>query len=347
MRNRLCLILFCGCTLLFAQKPERKTRAEYILMYKDLAMEEMKRTGIPSSITLAQGILESGDGNSRLATKANNHFGIKCHDWDGPSINHDDDKKNECFRKYNSVEQSFRDHSDFLTSRTRYAELFEYAPDDYKSWARGLKETGYATSPTYAKALIQVVEDNALYEYDQQVLLSVKTPGKQKSRTKPEKNIESGKRVILYNNRIKYVLADSNDSFDKIGQQLFYMRWQLPRYNEMPENAQLNMGDIVYIQPKRNRAAMGIKVHVVQEGETMHSISQKYGVKELKLRERNNIPANAEPNAGVAILLRNKVRSDVPMTQVREKTASPVKKNQDETNTGDDEEFIIEFDLGD
>jgi len=326
-----------------AQNGRKLTRLEYIDTYKELAMEEMMRTGIPASITLAQGILESGDGNSRLATKANNHFGIKCHDWDGPSINHDDDKKNECFRKYKSAEQSYRDHSDFLTTRTRYADLFELRSDDYKAWAKGLKSAGYATSPTYAKALIQVIEDNELYKYDELVLSSNKETIKTKSANGSE--LIAGGRKVLFNNRVKYIVADSNDTFEKITDQLQFMSWQLPRYNELPANTRLKKGDYIYIQPKRNRAATGSKIHIVTEGETVHSISQLYGIKEQKLRERNNIPENSEPKAGVAILLRNKVRSDVPMTEIREKTDKPTeKKNKDDF---EEVEFEIEIDLGD
>jgi flagellum-specific peptidoglycan hydrolase FlgJ len=143
---------------LWGQNKRKITRSEYIETYKGLAMTEMRRTGIPASITLAQGILESGNGNSTLAVKANNHFGIKCHDWNGPSIKQDDDRKNECFRKYRNPEKSYKDHSDFLTGRSRYAFLFDLKPDDYKAWARGLKKAGYATSSSYASALIKIIE---------------------------------------------------------------------------------------------------------------------------------------------------------------------------------------------
>ena len=153
-----------------AQNGRKMTRKEYIDTYKELAMREMVNTRIPASITLAQGILESGDGNSTLARKANNHFGIKCHDWKGKRVKYDDDKRNECFRKYKSVEESYKDHSEFLSTRYRYAFLFDYEQYDYKAWAKGLKKAGYATSPTYSKALIKLIEENELYVYDQQVL---------------------------------------------------------------------------------------------------------------------------------------------------------------------------------
>ena len=145
------------------------TRNEYIDKYKDEAIYQMKKYKIPASITLAQGILESSDGNGELAKKSNNHFGIKCHsDWEGERVYHDDDKKNECFRKYNKVRDSYDDHSEFLL-RPRYASLFEYALTDYKSWAKGLKKAGYATNPYYAKHLIKIIEENELNKLDDEL----------------------------------------------------------------------------------------------------------------------------------------------------------------------------------
>lgn len=147
-------------------KPIYNSTTEYIAFFKAVAIHEMKLYGIPASITLAQGILESGSGKGRLAREANNHFGIKCHDWNGPRIYHDDDRAQECFRKYNDPNQSYRDHSLFLANRKRYANLFNYKPTDYKSWARGLKKAGYATDPKYPKKLISLIERYKLYEYD-------------------------------------------------------------------------------------------------------------------------------------------------------------------------------------
>ncbi len=139
----------------------------YIERYKDLAISEMKRTGIPASITLAQGMIESDYGRSSLAREGNNHFGIKCHsDWTGPAIRHHDDRRNECFRKYKQPEDSYFDHSDFIKSGSRYSFLFDLPSTDYKSWARGLKKAGYATNPDYANMLIRKIEENNLYYYD-------------------------------------------------------------------------------------------------------------------------------------------------------------------------------------
>ena len=166
MENRLVLFLLLFSFQLSAQN---MTRNEYIDKYKDEAIYQMKKYKIPASITLAQGILESGDGNSELAKKSNNHFGIKCHsDWKGERVYHDDDKKDECFRKYNTVRDSYDDHSEFLL-RPRYAALFEYVLTDYKSWAKGLKKAGYATNPNYAKLLIKIIEENELHKLDNEI----------------------------------------------------------------------------------------------------------------------------------------------------------------------------------
>lgn len=325
------------------------SRSEYIEIYKDISMEEMKRSGIPASITLAQGIIESGFGNSRLATKANNHFGIKCHDWSGPSVKHDDDAKNECFRKYKNAEHSYKDHSDFLTDKSRYAALFELAPDDYKGWAKGLKKAGYATSPTYAKALINTIEELELHKYDKIVLAGVESPGQRNLISSNEKTASG--REVKFNNRVKYILAGENDSFEKLAEELYLMSWQLPRYNELSRDAKLSNGDIIYLQPKRNKANRLHKTHTVKQGENLHDISQKYGVKELKLRERNNIPEGTEPKPGVVILLRNKVQSDQPLkdiikTPVIDKEEKEERFFQNKDEETDSEEFEIEYDLG-
>ena len=161
-------LLFFNWTYAQAQPAERRiTREEYIEMYKDDAIREMLKSGVPASITLAQGILESGNGNSPLAVYAKNHFGVKCHKgWTGESMRLDDDEKNECFRKYETVYESFKDHSDFLVTRSRYAFLFDLKITDYKGWAKGLKKAGYATNPNYPSLLIDLIEKYELYNYD-------------------------------------------------------------------------------------------------------------------------------------------------------------------------------------
>ncbi len=300
-------------------------------------MQEMERTGIPASITLAQGLLESGDGNGRLARKANNHFGIKCHDgWKGKTIYHDDDEKGECFRKYKSVEESFKDHSDFLTGRSRYAELFTLEKDDYKGWAKGLKKAGYATNPAYAEALIRIVEENELYKYDYEVI--ARLGGKTKGKPAFESTEYAGGRKISYNNRVKYIIAREGDSFVSLSEELDYFQWLLPKYNELPEKTIFAEGDVVYIQPKRNKADINKKVHTVKEGETLHSISQMYAVKAEKLALRNNLTLNTPLKAGQQILLRGKVKG------VGILLSKPKINIEDEHKT---EEFRIDYDLDD
>lgn len=335
MRVTLIFALLMVWSGVMAQKSKKITREEYIDKYKELAMQEMKRTGIPASITLAQGVLESGNGNSTLATKANNHFGIKCHDWNGPSVKHNDDKKNECFRKYKSPEKSYLDHSDFLTQRGRYAFLFDLKPDDYKGWAKGLKKAGYATSPTYADALIRIIEENELYRYDNQVLASGKSSRGKKT---IEQALLASGRHVEFENRVKYIVADSGDTYEKLTGELYLMSWQLPKYNENKAGGKLNKGDVVYLQPKRNKASVDNKTHMVKEGETLYTISQLYAVKESKLRKRNNLNAGEEPLPGSVIMLRGKMSGAVPSKTV---------KNKEEVSREEEEnEFEIEFDLG-
>ncbi|MBQ5638939.1 MAG: glucosaminidase domain-containing protein, partial [Alistipes sp.] len=159
---------FCGVSDILAQsRSVRQTREEYIDRYKHIAIDQMERYGIPASITMAQGILESDSGNSHLSRSSNNHFGIKCkRDWTGDRVYHDDDEKGECFRAYPSVEASYDDHAEFLDRQPRYDSLFAYSSDDYRSWARGLKACGYATAPDYAERLVRIIEESKLYLLD-------------------------------------------------------------------------------------------------------------------------------------------------------------------------------------
>jgi len=162
----LILFIMAGTYYSSAQSDKKNPREEYIREFKDIAIAEMERSGIPASISLAQGMLESDNGNSTLARKANNHFGIKCHDWSSEVIYYDDDHKNECFRKYDSAEESYTDHTDFLMNSSRYVFLFYLDQTDYKGWARGLEKAGYATDRFYANGLIRIIEEEELYEYD-------------------------------------------------------------------------------------------------------------------------------------------------------------------------------------
>ncbi len=281
------------------------TREQYIELYADLAMKEMVRTRIPASIKLAQACLESDNGNSRLALDAKNHFGIKCHDWTGRRIHHDDDERNECFRKYRSAYQSFMDHSDFLTSKPRYAELFTLNPDDYKGWARGLKAAGYATSPTYAEQLIKIIEENELFGYDQMVLKGKKVPGASEV---PLKTGETGN--ILTNNRIEYIVVRPGDTPESLRELLDLYPHEIYRYNNISKGAILEPGMVIYIQPKRFRAERGNDIHVAGEGETMWDVSQIYGIRLRRLYRMNRMEPDSSVSEGDTLWLRKRKPAD-------------------------------------
>jgi hypothetical protein len=284
------------------------TRSDYIATYSDLAIREMKRSGVPASIKMAQAILESGDGNSTLARNGNNHFGIKCHDWTGRTIYHDDDMRNECFRRYSHPEESFRDHSEFLTGRARYANLFTLDPTDYKGWARGLKSSGYATNPNYDKLLIGIIEANELYKLDtgQRVpsgtrQVTIETVNNRKPVTSAPK-----REVFLSTNSIRYIIAEEGDNYESLTREKGLMKREISRYNDIPVNSSISTGDVIYLQPKRNRAERGVEQHIVNEGETMHYISQIYGIKLDRLLRMNSMKAGDEPSSGETIYLRGR-----------------------------------------
>ncbi len=269
----------------FGQNVSRK---EYIEKYSSLAVIQMHQYRIPASITLAQGILESNNGNSRLATKANNHFGIKCHGWEGKKIFADDDKKNECFRNYKNVLESFIDHSLFLNKYSRYQFLFDYKITDYKSWARGLKKAGYATNNKYPELLIKIIEENKLYQFDSK---------------KIDKNLISSKRnIYMHPNKIKYVVSKNQESYKTIAKSLNIKLKLILKYNDDDNLSELNKGTKVFIQPKRNRSKQ--RIHVVKKGEDLRTISQTYGVKMKSLKKRNQLILKNSLNNGDKLRLR-------------------------------------------
>ncbi len=303
---------------------QKWTRDEYIDMYKKWAIDEMKRSGIPASITLAQGVLESDNGNSTLAKKGNNHFGIKCHGWKGKKIIHDDDKKNECFRKYKSAKESYRDHTDFLMNSPRYSFLFELDQTNYKGWAKGLKKAGYATASRYADLLIRIIEENELDMYDKG-----KRRAKDKDVDEPaladvdDFEIEIGKRRILVRNRINYIIVREGDSFQSLNKELELMPFELAKYNEIQRDSKLDVGQVMYLQSKRGKASVEFRFHTVEEGETMYMISQMYGIKLKKLLQKNFVKSAEEPCPGDVIHLRKKKQPVEP-----DDSAFPVEINE-------------------
>jgi hypothetical protein len=286
---------------------ERITRSDYIQKWKDVAIQNMKEFHIPASITLAQAILESGDGNSDLAKASNNHFGIKCHEWKGERVYYDDDKKGECFRKYKNASESFDDHSQFL-KRERYASLFELDIKNYKGWAKGLKKCGYATNPAYAKLLIGIIEKNELHKYDQKFVKGKTEEIKAKPRSKRKKTIPSSillstsRKVDVSENRIKFTLAKEGDTAEEIATELELPVWTLRKYNDLPKNTALSEGELIYLQPKRSNS--NLAEHTVQAGESMRSISQRFGIKLKRLYKKNGITVGSELKPGTTLILR-------------------------------------------
>ena len=290
------------------------TRDAYIEKYKITAVEKMLEHGIPASITLAQGILESGAGKSGLAKDANNHFGIKCHKgWTGDTYIMDDDKRNECFRKYKSASESFEDHSQFLTTRGRYAFLFEYNVTDYKKWAHGLKKAGYATNPRYAHLLIKVIEDNKLYQYDKIkslkelgveetsqeafVKTTVYTP---KQDAKPV-DISDSRRLIYENQGVRYVLAIKGDDYYKIAKEFNIYSWQVRKYNDATKKTQVEAGEYIYLEKKNKKAR--IKYHIVQPNEKLRDICQRYAVRIKIIKKLNGMKKDEALRSGARLKL--------------------------------------------
>lgn len=282
---------------------ERKLSSyeRYISKYSDLARDHQKRFGIPASITLAQGLLESGAGLSKLARESNNHFGIKCHaDWKGDRVYHDDDAIGECFRKYDHVEDSYEDHSHFLADRKRYASLFQLRKNDYVGWAKGLQQCGYATDKAYANKLIKVIEDYELYQFDSSANAKLKHHAK-----KIEQEQASIMRYTIYRTYdMLYVYANGIDNIDVIAQSLGFKTKDLCKYNEIPEDYPLQRGDIIWLQKKKKKADIPNFNHTVQVGESMHSISQMYGIRMKNLYKMNKKDYDYIPTEGDVLKLR-------------------------------------------
>ena len=308
--------LFFSLSIIYCQRNRRVSADAYIDAYKNIAVSEMKRSGVPASITLAQGMLESDNGNSSLVTDGNNHFGIKCHDWKGPAIYKDDDKHNECFRKYKSADESYRDHTDFLQSKQRYNFLFSYKSTDYKNWAKGLKKAGYATNPSYPEKLIKLIEDNNLHLYDLDVAIADRTRSSRSSRKKETTSGESdftinlNKHPVYKRNEVEYTVAKNGDSVEKLARELEMFNWELLKYNELTKDSALREGQILYLQPKRRRVERGKDIHTVLPGETVYSISQLYGVKSKQIRKFNYLSSDSVVDVGTVLNLRSKKKNN-------------------------------------
>ena len=260
----------------------------YIDQYKDLAIEQMLRYNIPASITLAQGLFESAAGRSNLTRSGNNHFGIKCHGWTGKRTYHDDDAAGECFRAYDNARQSYEDHSRFLATQSRYARLFSLKRTDYRGWARGLKQCGYATNPQYASKLTQIIELYGLNKYDRATTYD-RFIAKHASEESPGPD---GVRYVIkaYNDNY-YVIAKKGETFKSLGKELGISGRKLAKYNERDKRETLDDGDVIYLKKKRNKAERNVKnrPHTVKAGESMYSIAQKYGIRLKSLYKKNRL----------------------------------------------------------
>lgn len=302
---------------------QRMTTEEYISQYREDAIKDMVKTGVPACITLAQGILESESGNSKLAQEANNHFGIKCHkEWEGKTFHQDDDARDECFRKYSTVLESFDDHSDFLKTRSRYAFLFELDVTDYKGWAHGLMKAGYATNPKYAHKLIDLIERYNLEAINNEAIARMNGAPANAAATLvrqvsvKDKNVsaKSDRNVTTIinitpptyyaeQNNVKYVVSKKGDTWVSIAKENDMMVWQVLKYNDALRDDELREGTIVYIKPKRHSAQQ--KFHVVMPGESMRDISQMYAIKLSSLYKKNQIEPGTVVQPGTKLKLSN------------------------------------------
>ena len=312
------LLLFClfwGVSDTLAQsRSGRQTREEYLDRYKHIAIDQMERYGIPASITMAQGILESDSGNSHLSRSSNNHFGIKCkRDWTGDRVYHDDDEKGECFRAYPSVEASYDDHAEFLDRQPRYDSLFAYSSDDYRSWARGLKACGYATAPDYAERLVRIIEESKLYLLDkpngerlyadrhratnepdewfseQASTAEVITTAIDPDNYRVTINAHEGYEVYRTNNT-HYVLAKDRDTYENIASKFRLSAKNLRKFNDLKDSsAQPMTGEVVYIERKRTRWEEDSRIHFCRSGETVYAIGQKYAIRSRSIEKLNRL----------------------------------------------------------
>ena len=325
LRSTILLLLITFGINSFAQVVP--ARQEYAKKYGEIAVRKMNEYGIPASITLAQGILESGCGASELAVKSNNHFGIKCHTgWTGKTYYYDDDAPQECFRKYDKVEDSFDDHSLFLTTRERYADLFNLDVSDYKAWAHGLKKAGYATNPNYAQLLIKIIEETHLYMYDmvaagvldmedvsadlfenvnrEDFYIEIDNPAETGKTPKYIDKHQYGlgvclcmdeavyvethkNREIFEYNRVFAVFADEHETLEQIALMLDVPARQIRKFNDLPKGAKVAANDIIYLSLKNNKGSESF--HITGQNETLWGISQCYTVKLSKLTKKNGI----------------------------------------------------------
>lgn len=305
--------------LMAANSYAQISREQYIEQYKQLALDSQREFGIPASIKMAQALLESSNGNSRLAVQANNHFGIKCKSyWRGETITHDDDAVGECFRKYPSAEESFADHSKFLSEGERYSFLFSIPTDDYESWAHGLKQAGYATNPQYAYLLIDIIEKNNLQNLaqapkpqkveivEQPVVETTTSPAKSKFNINDYAiyKKQKGSHTVYINNNSLFVVMFEGETLESLAENIGIKVSKLRRYNDLKSYETIEAGEMVYIKAKKNSARNGTQYHAIKKGESLHSVSQLYAIKLSKLCDINKKNTDMELPEGMRLRLK-------------------------------------------
>lgn len=325
MRNiRIVLLFVCLAAAYAGQSQDDPAIRAYINTYKDAAIAEMQRTGVPASIKLAQGIHETMAGTSILVKKSNNHFGIKCKsNWTGESVSHDDDARGECFRKYSDPLDSYRDHSNFLKGSSRYASLFDLDPLDYKDWAYGLKKAGYATNPRYPEIIVKLIEDYHLQDYSLIALGKMSPAGEVFANASTESNkstvaavpavvrtaepveeqtdYPSGEFRI---NETKVIYAAKGTPLLSIAQQYNIPLARIFEFNEMAETETLEKDQLIYLQRKRKTG--NNEFHLVKAGETLQDIAQKEAIRLESLLEYNYLQTDSRPAAGGQLYLHKK-----------------------------------------
>ena len=325
MRKYLFLAVAALAFVVSVSAKVRQTREEYVEKYKAIAIAHMERYGIPASITMAQGILESDSGNSRLSLSSNNHFGIKCKKhWTGDRVYYDDDAKGECFRAYPSVEASYQDHADFLDQSPRYDSLFAYNADDYRSWARGLKAAGYATAPDYAERLVKIIESMKLYLLDKENGNKIYSAAKNATANTEawfENNLATSDEQINPNafrvtvnshkgygvyrtNHTFYVVAKEGDTFESVGEVFEISPNMLRKLNDVAKNGTLSKGDIIYIERKQTQWLGNVMQHKVVRDENLYSLSQSYGIRLKSLAKLNSLRKGEDVKRGDIIRLK-------------------------------------------
>ena len=324
IRSKILLLTGAFCSLSFVVNgflPQKNTRQQYIDLFARIAIQEMVDYHIPASITMAQACLESSDGNSTLATEANNHFGIKCKsNWNGPTIRKDDDAHDECFRKYRNALESYRDHSEFLPGGMRDQFLFDYNIKDYKKWAYGLKRAGYATDPTYPERLLKIIEEFQLYKLDDLTGNSAGSiepgVGLKSIFNRHEKhggNLSSDPyitRDVKKRNGKNAFFSKEGDTYAKLATEFSMKESTICRYNDVAIGERLDAGTVVFLQRKRGRAPQGNTVHTMRVGESLWSVAQWYGIRLNALCRKNRIDKNEHLVEGQQISLRYRVSKE-------------------------------------